>query len=220
MKVRTSIPFNSLSGMAGDVVARETRFGMVLSGRPRRPRTASPSQKQARAIFYRVGHRYRTLTAGQVEAWARFAPQMEAGLAPVNAFMRLSFMRSLLGLQICALPPASVVQVPALVYRSVFITPTEVLFSGIVRIADRYRLTVRMSKAVSSGVSYGNNMPVIIDSGLIPDFGMADVTRIYTEKLGVTPLVGQKYFIEMYWVDSETGFTGPHTNVCKVCIPD
>lgn len=220
MKAHASIPFDSLSGMAGNMVARNTKHGIILSERPRRTRVVTPSQKQARAIFYRVGHRYRTLTPGQVEAWTKFAPKMEPGLSPVNAFVRLGFMRSLLGLQVCALPPERVEYVPELAFRSVFITPTEVMISGIVRLNDRYRLTIRMSGAVSAGVSYGNRMPVIVDSAHIPDCGLADVTHIYTEKLGVAPQVGQKYFIEMFWADSETGFTGLHTNVCKVCIPD
>lgn len=218
MKVHTSIPFDQLSGMAGDVVARGTKYGIVLSGRPRHSKVATPSQKEERALLARAGQRYKSLTAGQVEAWRKFAPKMGADMAPVNAFIRLGFMRSLLGLEICSLPPVEVVQVPALAYRNIYITPKEIIISGIVRISDRYRLAVRISKPVSNGVSYGRNLPVIVDSGHIPDIGIADLTRIYTEKLGAAPQAGQRYFLQLFWVDYETGFTGPKTEISKLCI--
>ena len=35
MKTRTSIPFEALSGSAGEVTARSTRYGTVLSGMSR-----------------------------------------------------------------------------------------------------------------------------------------------------------------------------------------
>jgi hypothetical protein len=40
------------------------------------------------------------------------------------------------------------------------------------------------------------------------DWGDAGLTQLYTEKIGFMPQVGEKVFIELYWLDPATGFVG------------
>lgn len=40
------------------------------------------------------------------------------------------------------------------------------------------------------------------------DWGEADVTELYLKKLGVAATLSQKVFLEAYWMDTNTGFTG------------
>lgn len=55
MKTLTSNSFNGLSGSAGMVTARDTRYGTILSGRCHQPGRTTPQQKDQRALFARVG---------------------------------------------------------------------------------------------------------------------------------------------------------------------
>ena len=62
MKTRTSLAFDAMSGTAGEVTARSTRFGTILSGRARQPGRVTPQQKDMRALFARVGRSFKRLT--------------------------------------------------------------------------------------------------------------------------------------------------------------
>ena len=73
LQTRTSIAFEALTGTAGNVTARSTRFGTVLSGRCRQPHGVTPEQKDMRALFARVGRSFKRLSPEQVTAWAAFA---------------------------------------------------------------------------------------------------------------------------------------------------
>ena len=61
MKTRPSIQFDAMSGTAGEVTARSTRFGTILSGRALQPGRITPQQKSQRALFARVGHSFKHL---------------------------------------------------------------------------------------------------------------------------------------------------------------
>ncbi len=54
MKAHPSIVFNSLSGTAGEVTARKTKNGTVLSSRAKHSKVYTPAQKTDRAIFSKV----------------------------------------------------------------------------------------------------------------------------------------------------------------------
>ena len=41
------------------------------------------------------------------------------------------------------------------------------------------------------------------------DWGDLDLTDAFAEVKGTSPKDGMKYFIEMYWLETTTGFTGP-----------
>jgi hypothetical protein len=49
------------------------------------------------------------------------------------------------------------------------------------------------------------------------DWGDADMTYLYFKTIGVKPTVGEKVFLEMYWLDPETGFTGLAAHESKIC---
>lgn len=74
-----------------------------------------------------------------------------------------------------------------------------------------------MSPAQSPGTSSGWSKTVIVAPGIIPDWGDADVTRLYTETIGVAPETGKKYYLECWWLDTETGFTGESMWVSAIC---
>ena len=118
MKTRTSIPFGALSGSAGVVTARSTRFGTILSGRAHQPGKVTPQQKDMRALFARVGRSFGRLNPMQVEAWALFAEahnfgsRMQAKSPAVNAYVTLNCNRALLGLEMLMVPPTEIPAIP------------------------------------------------------------------------------------------------------------
>lgn len=69
----------------------------------------------------------------------------------------------------------------------------------------------------SAGVSSGWSKTVIVSPGMEDDWGDADVTALYTKALGFKPAVGDKFFFEIYWIDSSTGFTGVSVMDSKIC---
>lgn len=60
---------------------------------------------------------------------------------------------------------------------------------------------------------------VIISPDKVPDWGDIDLTDAFADVMGHLPINGQRYFVEMYWIDSETGFTGVPVKVERICQP-
>ena len=217
MKAHTSIPFSGLSGSAGMVTARDTRYGTILSGRCHQARKVSPQQKDMRALFGRVGRSFKRLSAGEIAAWAEFAgtydfgSRMETKSPAVNAYVTLNCNRALLGLDMLKVPPSQIsqkTQIPDVAYGNILVTPGLIQFSRLVNPGAGYRLAVRMSAAASTGITQGAGLPVLVDAGFIPEQTFADVTQVYTQRLGLNPEVGRKYFIETCWMDVGSGLAG------------
>ena len=82
------------------------------------------------------------------------------------------------------------------------------MFGGIKHESAPLNFVVKMSVSQSAGVSNGWSKTVIITPGMEDDWGEADVTRLYLKTIGVEPVPGEKVFIETYWLDTATGFTG------------
>jgi len=223
MKTRTSIAFEELTGTAGNVTARSTRFGTVLSGRCQQPKKITPNQKDMRALFARVGRSFKLLTEEQVAEWAEFAGTAMAGVTgqgkspAVNTYVTLNCNRALLGLEMLSTPPAAVPQIPEVEYSNVIVTPGLIQFSRLVNPGTGFRLAVRMSAAASKGKTYGGGLPVLVDAGFIPEERFADVTKVYTDRLTVKPTPGQKYFIETAWMDVATGVSGTRKYDDRIC---
>lgn len=226
MKTRTSIPFGALSGSAGVVTARSTRFGTILSGRAHQPGKVTPQQKDMRALFARVGRSFGRLNPEQVEAWALFAEahnfgsRMQAKSPAVNAYVTLNCNRALLGLGMMAMPPAGIPAIPAVEYSNIIVTPGLIQFSRLVNPGTGYRLAVRMSAAASAGKTYGGGLPVLVDAGFIPEQNFADVTKVYTDRLTVKPTPGRKYFVETAWMSVATGLAGTTRCDDRICQYD
>ena len=223
MKAHTSIPFGAMSGSAGMVTARDTRFGTILSGRCHQARKVTPQQKDMRALFGRVGRSFKRLSAGEIAAWAEFAgtydfgSRMETKSPAVNAYVTLNCNRALLGLDLLKEPPTQMAQIPDVAYRNILVTPGLIQFSRLVNPGAGYRLAVRMSAAASTGITQGAGLPVLVDAGFIPEQTHADVTTVYVDRLTVRPTIGLKYFIETAWMDVATGLSGPRHPDNRIC---
>lgn len=49
------------------------------------------------------------------------------------------------------------------------------------------------------------------------DWGDADITEAYIDRIDFTPVPGQKYLLSFWWMDTETGFTGESMAVSTIC---
>lgn len=224
MKTRPSIQFDAMSGTAGEVTARSTRFGTILSGRARQPGRVTPQQKDMRALFARVGRSFRHLSPEQIDLWSAFALQhsfqssrMQAKSPAVNAYVTLNCNRALLGLDMLKEPPTTIPSIPAVEYRNIIVTPGLIQFSRLLNPGSGYRLAVRMSAAASVGRTYGGGLPVLIDAGFIPEQRFADVTRVYIDRLKVKPTPGHKYFVETAWMEVASGLAGQRRYDGRIC---
>ena len=226
MKTRTSIPFEALSGSAGEVTARSTRYGTVLSGRAKQPGKITPQQKDKRALFARVGRSFKRLSPEQVTAWVDFAGEhgfgsrMRTQRPAVNAYVTLNCNRALLGLDVLVWPPTEIPAIPEVEYSNIIVTPGLIQFSRLVNPGAGFRLAVRMSAAASAGKTYGSGLPVLVDAGFIPEQNFADVTKVYTDRLIVMPTPGQKYFVETSWMSVATGLAGATRCDDRICQCD
>jgi len=226
MKTQPSVPFGGMSGSAGIVTARSTRFGTILSGRCHQPGRVTPNQKNSRALFARVGRSFKRLTAEQAEAWAAFAAahafgsRMRTQSPAVNAYVTLNCNRALLGLDVLVVPPTEIPAIPEVEYSNIIVTPGLIQFSRLVNPGTGYRLAVRMSAAASTGKTYGGGLPVLVDAGFIPEQNFADVTKVYTDRLTVKPTPGLKYFVESSWMSVSTGLAGATRTDSRICMRD
>ena len=226
MKTQPSVPFGGMSGSAGIVTARSTRFGTILSGRCHQPGRVTPNQKNSRALFARVGRSFKRLAAEQAEAWAAFAAahafgsRMRTQSPAVNAYVTLNCNRALLGLEMLVVPPTEIPAIPEVEYSNIIVTPGLIQFSRLVNPGVGYRLAVWMSAAASAGKTYGGGLPVLVDAGFIPEQNFADVTKVYTDRLIVMPTPGQKYFVETAWMSVATGLAGATRCDDRICQND
>ena len=157
-----------------------------------------------------------TLTNEQRQEWDRLAEHatgasslgQKAELSGLNLYVRLNANRVMAGESLLSAAPAGQVAVPNVEYSQVIVTPDLVVFGGIRHQAAPNKLVVKMSGSQSAGISNGWSKTVIISSEVEDDWGEADVTRLYLKTIGVEPTPGQKVFIEAYWLDTSTGFTG------------
>jgi len=132
----------------------------------------------------------------------------KAQLTGINLYVRLNANRLMAGEAMIADAPAAVAAVPNVSYSNVEITPQLVIFGGIKHESAPFKLVVKMSGSQSSGITNGWSKTVIISSDTEDDWGEADLTKLYLKTIGVEPTPGQKVFIESYWMDTSTGFTG------------
>ena len=216
MQALPSIAFGGFSGSAKDVTARQVGNRTILSVRSWPTGQTTSAQVVRRASLSKITKSYKTLTAEQMQAWENLAQHtsgqsvlgQKAELSGINLYVRLNANRVMAGEAIIADAPVSQVAVPNVDYREVTVTPQLVVFEGIRHQPSPYKLVVKMSSSQSAGISNGWSKTVIISSEVEDDWGEADVTRLYLKTIGVEPTPGQKVFIEAYWLDTSSGFTG------------
>jgi len=167
---------------------------------------------------------YKNLTDDQMRAWERLAEHTSgqsvfgqaAQLTGINLYVRLNVNRTMAGESILEDAPEQIIALPNVVYDKLWITPKTAVIKGIIH-ETGLKLVVKMSAGQSAGVSSGWDKTVIITPGMEDDWGDADMTYLYFKTIGVKPVVGEKIFVEMYWLDPVSGFTGQTTYDSKVC---
>ena len=211
-----SIAFGGFSGSAKGVTARQVGGRSILSVRSFPTGIATSAQVVRRASLSKISKSYKSLTQSQMLDWERLAEHasgqsvfgQKAELSGINLYVRLNANRVMAGESIVADAPASVVAVPNVEYSDISVTPQLIVFGGIKHLSSPYKMVVKMSGNQSAGISNGWSKTVIISSEVEDDWGEADITTLYLKTIGVEPTPGQKVFIEAYWLDTATGFTG------------
>ncbi len=225
MKVLPSIAFNGFKGSAGDVTARVSKGRQVLSSRCQHSHVKTEPQAVSRNRLSSISRSFRKLSDGQMKEWAVLAERMKgistfgkaAELTAHNAFVRINTNRVLAGMPMLETAPVYTSDVPEVDYDDFWVTPDRIIFVGLNQPSEHHRLVVKMSQTTSTGVSSGWNNIVIITPAFSPDWGDADITEAYIDRIGFAPVLGQKYFLSFWWMDTETGFTGESMAVSTIC---
>ena len=225
MKALPSIAFSEFTGSAGDVTARSVGGRTLLNHKAYQSKVKTPSQAVSRNTLSKVSRAYKQLTDSQMKAWGALAEHLKgistfgdaARMTAHNAFVRINANRSLVGRPLLAEAPAYIADIPEPDWEDYWVTPDKLVFQGVEPPKESCVLVVRMGQAKSNGVSSGWSDLVIITPDMVPDWGDVDLFEVYTKRFGLDPVLGQKYFIDMYWLDTETGFTGEAMRTSTIC---
>ena len=211
-----SIAFGGFSGSAKGVTARQVGGRSVLSLKCFPTGVATGAQLARRASLKKISKSWKELTSSQMAEWDRLAEHVsgasslgqKAEISGLNLYIRLNSNRVMAGEAIVSDAPIATVAVPNVEYDQAVITPELILINGIRHQSSPFKLVVKMSGSQSAGVSNGWSKTVIISSDTEDDWGEADVTKLYLKTIGVEPTPGEKVFVETYWLDTSTGFSG------------
>ena len=219
-----SIAFEGFSGSAKGVTARRVGGRNILSVKSHPTGPTTNAQVVRRTSMGKISKSWKQLTSDQMRDWDRLAEHAfgasvlgkKAEISGMNLYIRLNVSRTMAGESILSDAPEQLVALPNVSYTALWVTPRNIVIKGIAHEAG-YKLVVKMSAGQSAGVSKGWNKTVILSPGMEDDWGDADMTYLYFKAIGVKPVVGEKVFLEMYWLDPVTGFTGQTTYDSKVC---
>ena len=225
MIAKPSIAFNDFSGTAKDVTARSVNGRNILSVRAQQSKIVTPAQAVSRNKLSKISRAYKQLSDSQMTAWGTLASHLKgistfgspAELTPHNAFVRINSNRAMVGMPLLTEAPVYKADVPEVLYEDLWISPDMIVFTGLEVPSDTYRLVVKMSPTQSPGTSSGWSKTVIVAPGIVDDWGEANITKLFTETIGVAPQAGMKYYLECWWLDTETGFTGESMWISAIC---
>ena len=211
-----SIAFGGFSGSAKDVTARNVHGRTILGVRCWPTGETTNAQVARRASLGKISKSWKDLSSEQMRDWDRLAEHahgtsifgQKAEISGMNLYIRLNANRAMAGEALIVDAPASIESLPQAEFSNVIVTPELVVILGIDHEPAPKKLVVKMSGCQSPGVSNGWSKTVIFSSDLEDDWGEADVTTLYLKTIGVEPTPGQKVFVETYWMDTATGFTG------------
>lgn len=228
MKVLPSIAFGEFTGSAGDVTARSIGGRTILNHKAYQNKMKTPSQASSRNTLSKVSRAYKQLTDSQMKAWEALAEHLKgistfgkaAEMTAHNAFVRINANREMAGEGLLEDAPEYKNDIPEVDWDEIWVTPKRVLLTGIVNPTGTYKLVVKMSAGQGVGVSSGWSKTVIITPGMADDWGDAGLTQLYTKKIGFMPEVGEKVFIELYWLEPSTGFVGETMRTTRFCISE
>lgn len=223
-----SIAFGGFSGSAKGVTARYQNGRSILSLKAYPTGFATASQLARRSSLSRISKAYKNLSDSEMKAWENLAEQtsgksvfgQKAKLSAHNLFVRLNSNRAYCGeSELLTTPPAGISAIPNVEYDSFTLSESMILFTEVPDPEADLLLVAKMSTGQSKGTSSAWDKTVIISPDKVPDWGDVDLTEAFAAVFGHYPIEGQKYFIEMYWIDPETGFTGISTKVSAICEP-
>lgn len=228
MKALPSIAFSEFTGSAGDVTARSIGGRTVLNHKAYQNKVKTPSQASSRNTLSKVSRAYKQLTDSQMKAWGALAEHMKgistfgkaAEMTAHNAFVRINANREMAGEGLLVDAPEYKSDIPEVDWNEIWVTPKRVLLTGIVNPTGTHMLVVRMSAGQGVGISKGWNKTVVVSPGMVDNWGDAALTQLYTKKIGFMPEVGEKVFIELYWLDPATGFVGETMRDTRFCITE
>ena len=221
-----SIAFEGFSGSAKGVTARRVGGRNILSCRSFPTGYVTVAQVVRRSALSKISKAYKNLTDDQMKAWEQLAEHtagasvfgQKAKLSAHNLFVRLNTNRAYCGEEaLLEDAPASLFAIPAVEFSDYCISESSVLFIDVPDPDADLRLVAKMSDGQSSGVSIAWGKTVIIAPDKVPDWGEIDLTEAFKAVMGHAPVNGQKYFVELYWIDPATGFTGVPVQVSWVC---
>ena len=211
-----SIAFEGFSGSAKGVTARRVGGRNILSVKAWPTGPTTNAQVARRTSMSKISKSWKQLTNEQMREWDRLAEHASSAsvlgqkteISGMNLYIRLNVNRAMAGEALLSTAPEGNVAVPNVVFTQVAVTPDLVVLGGVQHEPSPLKLVVKMSASQSAGISNGWSKTVIITPGMEDDWGEADVTELYLKTIGVEPVVGQKVFIEAYWLDTSTGFAG------------
>lgn len=219
-----SIAFEGFSGSAKGVTARRVGGRNILSVKSHPTGPTTNAQVVRRTSMGKISKSWKQLSSEQMRDWDRLAEHasgssvfgQKAEISGLNLYIRLNVSRTMAGESILTNAPEQLVALPNVSYTALWVTPKNIVIKGIAHEAG-LKLVIKMSAGQSAGVSSGWSKTVILSPGMEDDWGDADMTYLYLKTIGVKPAVGEKVFLEMYWLDPVTGFTGQTTYDSKVC---
>ena len=221
-----SIAFGGFSGSAKGVTARQVGGRSILSLKCYPTGYATAAQLVRRGALSKISKAYKNLSPEEMMAWENLAEHtagssvfgQKAKLSAHNLFVRLNTNRAYCGEgELLSTPPASLVAIPAVDFTDFCISENCVMFIGVPDPEGELKLVAKMSDGQSSGVSNAWGKTVIISPDKVPDWGEIDLTDAFKAVMGHSPINGQKYFVELYWIDPVTGFTGVPVQVSWIC---
>lgn len=227
MIARPSIAFDAFAGTAKDVTARKVGGRTVLSVRAKQPPTVTPAQAISRNRLSTISRSYKTLPAEEMDRWIQLAKNYNASsslgkgatLTGHNLFVRLNSNLVMVGSAARTTAPVGLDNVPPVQIGAMYVNSSAVLIENVNEVDDDLKMVVKMSDAQSVGVSSAWSKTVVVSSSEETDWGELDLTEAFADILGEV-VDGQKYFVEIYWIDSETGFPGPVIQFSGIAGPD
>ncbi len=221
MIVKPSIAFNEFSGTAKDVTARVVGGRTVLNGRATHSKIKTPKQSARRAKFSYITKQYKTLSAEQLAAWASLADAHRekaltgngVPLTAHNLFVCLNTNRSLVGVEMTKDAPADVHGSSYISYDDIWITPTQMIITGLSEPdSPTSRLVVKLAVSERKGTTRSKwDSTVVLSSFKGSDWGDVDMLSAYTSEFNVPIVVGHTYYLEMYWIDENSGYVSQVT---------
>ena len=223
-----SIAFGGFSGSAKDVTARQVGGRSILTCRTWPTGPTTNAQVARRASLKKIAKSWQLLTNDQRLEWDRLAEGatgitvlgQKAKISGLNLYVRLNSNLVMSGGVMRSDAPAGLDDVPLLRFGAMYVNSSSVLIEQIDEPDSDLRLIVKMSGAQSTGVSSGWSKTVVVSSDEETDWGELDLTDAFADVLGTNIVDGMKYFVELYWVDSVTGFSGQVTQISGIAGPD